>query len=411
VVDQKAIDAVPGVPTIFTRPITAGGVDVSATQRMSDPVLAARMRTETARGALADSSAATLSQIEDVFPEPSDTGLTEQLNDYWNSWASVANDPGATAARTVLLQRATTVAATLNSMSTSLGNVAASTRLSLTNDVSTANSAASELATLNGQIAVATGSNQNANALLDRRDVLLNQLSSLVGAVATIRPDGGADVSVAGSSLVSGVTVSTLSANPDDSVAVNGTSVPLGGGSVAAAVTVLTTTLPSVQSRLDAVADALRTASNTAQAAGYDLSGAAGQPLFSGSGAAGITVALTNPTAIAAASTSGAALDGNNALAAGGLGSAAGSADKLYAALVSDTGASSALAKQQQATQQSVTAGVGALLTSVTGVSTDEEVTNMLTYQRGYQAASRVLTTLDDMLDTLINHTGVVGRA
>ena len=34
----------------------------------------------------------------------------------------------------------------------------------------------------------------------------------------------------------------------------------------------------------------------------------------------------------------------------------------------------------------------------------------MLTYQRAYQASSRVLTTLDDMLDTLINHTGLVGR-
>ena len=58
-----------------------------------------------------------------------------------------------------------------------------------------------------------------------------------------------------------------------------------------------------------------------------------------------------------------------------------------------------------------MTASVDSLRTSVSGVSYDEEVSNMLTFQRAYQASSRVLTTLDDMLDTLINHTGLVGRS
>ena len=59
--------------------------------------------------------------------------------------------------------------------------------------------------------------------------------------------------------------------------------------------------------------------------------------------------------------------------------------------------------------QQSVTDSVDALAMSSSGVSIDEETTNLLTYQRAYQASSRVLTTVDQTLDTLINHTGTVG--
>jgi flagellar hook-associated protein 1 FlgK len=81
----------------------------------------------------------------------------------------------------------------------------------------------------------------------------------------------------------------------------------------------------------------------------------------------------------------------------------------LYTTLVGNIGSSSALAQQQQTTQSSVTAGVDTQRTSVSGVNYDEEVSNMLTYQRAFQASSRVLTTLDGMLDTLINHTGLVG--
>jgi flagellar hook-associated protein 1 FlgK len=121
-------------------------------------------------------------------------------------------------------------------------------------------------------------------------------------------------------------------------------------------------------------------------------------------------MAMSAPADVAAATAGAGTLDGGNALVAGGLGGKAGSADALYGALVGDLASASALSKQTQATQGSVTAHVDTLRDSVSGVSLDEEVSNMLTYQRTFQAASRVLTTVDDLLDTLINRTGLVGR-
>jgi flagellar hook-associated protein 1 FlgK len=132
--------------------------------------------------------------------------------------------------------------------------------------------------------------------------------------------------------------------------------------------------------------------------------------MFSGSGAAGITVAMTSPWDVAASSAPGGNLDGGNALAASRLGTNPGSADKLYTSLVGEIGQASKLAQQANTTQSSVTSAVDDLRTAASGVSTDEEISNLLTYQRAYQASSRVLTTMDDMLDQLINRTGLVGR-
>jgi flagellar hook-associated protein 1 FlgK len=407
--EQAAVDGVAGVPSIYSKPAGLGGATVVGTARLTDPVLDARARTEHSRGAAADASAAQLSAVENVFPEPSDNGLSEQLNNFWNAFTPVANDPGSDAPRTVLLQNAATVASTLNAMSTSLSDVAASTSQSLGQTLDAANSAASQLAGLNSQIAIASATGAGANSLLDQRDQLLGQLSSDVGGVATINANGSADVTVGGQSLVSGNTASALTVDAGFQVSVGGTAVTLSGGSAAANVTGLVSTIPGYQAQLDAVANSLSSAVNAAQAGGYDRAGNAGTALFSGTGAANITVAITDPALIAASSTPGGNLDGSNALSMAALGTTATGPDHLYTALVGNIGSASALAQQQQMTQSSVTNSVDTQRTSVSGVNYDEEVSNMLTYQRAYQASSRVLTTLDSMLDTLINHTGMVG--
>jgi flagellar hook-associated protein 1 FlgK len=408
---QATVDSATGVPSIFTKPAGMGGVMISGTARMMDPVMTARARTEQARSAQADTTAGGLSNIENLFPEPSNTGLSEQLNDFWNAWGTVSSNPGAVAPRAVLLNKAATVASTLNAVSTSLSGLAASTTQSLTNDVTSANTAATQLATINGQIAIASATGASANALLDQRDALLTSLSTLVGGVATINVNGTADVLVGGQSLVAGVTTTPMSVGAGPVLSVGATAVALTGGSAAAEVTSLTTTIPNVQAQLDAVANRLSATVNSGQAAAFDLYGNPGAVMFSGTGAAGLTVAITDPKTIAAAATPGTTLDGTAALTMSGSGRQAGGPDSLYTTLVAGIGSASALAQQQQTTQDAVTSNVLQLQNSVSGVNTDEEVSNMLTYQHAYSAASRVLTTLDSMLDTLINHTGLVGQA
>ena len=204
----------------------------------------------------------------------------------------MGTSPDNTAARQVLLEHAKTLTGTLNNLSSSLGDLNASMSNYLGQDVASANTAASQLAALNSQIGAATGTGIDVNALADQRDQLVDKLSKLTGAVAVIQNNGTATVSIGSTTLVSGATNSAITVDALGNVQVGGTGVTLTGGSAAARVTALQVTVPAYQSKLDGVANALSSAVNTVQAAGYDRNGNAGLPMFSGSGAAGHATAF-----------------------------------------------------------------------------------------------------------------------
>jgi flagellar hook-associated protein 1 FlgK len=193
----------------------------------------------------------------------------------------------------------------------------------------------------------------------------------------------------------------------------SGAPVTFTGGSASAFQNVLTSTtagVPFYSNLLDGVANSLISATNAAQASGYDLNGNAGAAMFTGTSASTIAIAPGFSNTNVAASKTGNGtpdLNGDNALTTATLGTVTGSADKLYQNLVGTIGQASKLATQAASTQDSVTSAVDKLRTAASGVSTDEEIGNLLTYQRSYQASSRVITTLDSMLDTLINRMGV----
>jgi flagellar hook-associated protein 1 FlgK len=398
---------------LYTRPANdgVGGVEVTGTQRVDDALLDARVRTEHGKGQFATTSADQLSGLEQLFPVASDDSLSSQLTAFWSDWSTVANNPGNSGARPVLLQDAGTVVGTLHNLSAGLDDLTQSATSYLGQDVDAANSAATQLASVNRLISVASTTGGDVNALFDQRDQLLDQLSKLTGSAATINANGTADVTVAGQALVTGTTTATMTVDSAAQVSVGGTAVTLSAGSAAARVSMLQTTLPKYRSQLDGVADALSTAVNSIQTSGFDLNGNPGAAMFSGSGAGGITVALTDPARIAASATAGGNLDGSNAQLAARLGTAPSSADSAYSSLVGALGAESQAAQSASSTQQALVDNVDAMHASVSGVNYDEEVSNMLTYQRAFQASSRALTTMDDMLDTLINHTGRAGLA
>lgn len=388
-----------------------GGVEVTGTQRVDDSLLDARVRNEHGKGSFTSTTADQLSSLESLFPVASDDSLATQLTTFWSDWSTVGNSPDNVAARQVLLEDARTVVGTLHNLASAMDDLSSSTTSYLGQDVDDTNTAAQQLAALNGQISVAHSSGADVNALLDQRDQLLDKLSKLSGAVATLNANGTADVKVGGQALVTGPTAATMSVDSSAQVSVDGVAVTLTSGSAAARVTALQVTLPNYRSQLDGIADSLSSAVNAVQASGYDRAGNAGTAMFTGSGAAGISLAITDGSLVAASGTPGGNLDGSNALAAARLGTAAGSADSAYASLIGALGAESQAAASASATQQSLVGNLDAMHASVSGVNYDEEVTNMLTYQRAFQASSRALTTLDDMLDTLINHTGRAGLA
>ncbi len=154
--------------------------------------------------------------------------------------------------------------------------------------------------------------------------------------------------------------------------------------------------LTTYQSALDGVAGSLAASVNALHTS---------TPFFSGTTAATIAVAVT-PAQVQTSSTG--APGGNDvALAIAGL--RGGAADQAYAGLVERVGSDVRSAQDEQTNVQTTVTAISNQRQSVSGVSLDEEMTNLMSFQRGYQASARTLTAMDAMLETLIEHTGLVG--
>jgi flagellar hook-associated protein 1 FlgK len=153
--------------------------------------------------------------------------------------------------------------------------------------------------------------------------------------------------------------------------------------------------LSALQTGLDGVAEALASTVNA------HLS----KPFFSGEGAAGIAVAVT----AAEVQASGSKAPGGNEVAMAIAALRGGAAEQGYAALVEKVGGDVQSAKDDQTNLQTTVTAINDQRESVSGVSLDEEMTNLISFQRGYQASARTLTAMDSMLETLIEHTGTVG--
>jgi flagellar hook-associated protein 1 FlgK len=185
------------------------------------------------------------------------------------------------------------------------------------------------------------------------------------------------------------------------------TALPPGiGGEVGGITDLLTTTLPAYLNGLSAVAKNLADGANTQHQSGYDANGNAGTPLFSydPSNVLGtLKVAITDPDKVAASSVPGGGLDVGNANAfATGPG-----VENDYQSLVTGLGTEVVESRRRASNQQVLTSQVDGARDQLSGVDLDEEMVNMIAAQRAYESASRVMTTVDSMLDTLINRTGV----
>jgi flagellar hook-associated protein 1 FlgK len=417
-VEQTSLGTGAAPARYATASTDSAGVTVTGVVRLRDTYLEARGRTEHERQAALTEQQLVIADIERVFTEPSDTGLQDKLDDLSDGFADVADNPANPAARTHLLARAADLARALNSGATELAEQWSARRTELGGTVDEINTSAARLAFLNGAIAQAKVTGATANELEDQRDVLALRLSELTGATITRSANDSLDVTIGGSSLVSGITArslaptgsTTLAGEAGDPVGLKWTDTNAAagpaGGRAGAQLTALGTTLPDYATALDGVAARLTSTVNAIHTTGFTAAGAAGGAFFSGTTAGTITVTITDPAAVAASSSATLALDGGTADKLAQLAGTAGSADETYRNVVARLGVLAQSADQLAITQNSITAGVDTARLAVAGVSVDEELTAMLSYQRAYEAAARVMTAVDSMLDTLINRTG-----
>lgn len=389
------------------------GVTVISIDRLRDLLSDVSWREQASASGSAAARADVLDQAQGILG-PFSSGAPDALSKFWSAWDTVSVSPNDPAARQGVLDAGRQLASSLNNASIGLDQATEKAQLKVTGDVGQVNSLTAQVAQLNQAIQDATTGGSAPNDLLDARDKALDQLSQLTGGKVHVETNGMADFFVASTALVRGMVTQTLQATSTGGApsvsAVGGSALPM-GGEIGGYVHVAGQSLPQFRTQLDAIATSLRDVVNTAHAQGFDLNGNPGAAFFTGSSAATFAVSSTlTPNGVAASAT-GAANDGNNALALAQLRSAVALGTNTIAdAMTGLAGSLGTAAADATASSSTTTSGLNAMTTqrsNADGVNVDSEMVDMLKYQRAYQAAAKVISISDSMLDTLINGLGI----
>ena len=393
------------------------GVEVTDIVRLRDTFLDGRVRLAMGDAAAHDARATVLGQLEDVLAEP-DSGLTTELDELWATLEDWTLDPTSSATRSLVLDRLASVSARFNEVGAGAAQLRDSTRVARDQQLGSAQQTLTEIARINAEVRNAS---EVDNQLLDRRDVLADEVAALLGATSTLQSDGSLTVQVGATVLVQGDAAATLTA-VGDVLQVDGSPVPDGtfGGEVGGLHTTVVGDVPDVLAALDDVAAQLADSINAQHAAGVTADGTAGAALLAytpGSAAATLAVTTTDPAALAArADGSAGAHDATNAVALADLRTSLTARtdgqrhESALQAVVVDVGSRVAAAGRAALTAGDVAVAAEANRTSAHGVSIDEEMVALVQYQRALEANSRVMTAADEMLDTIVNRLGRVGR-
>lgn len=412
---------------------TTGTVDVVGLRRVTNQWTDRRLLEASSLASGAASRDDALGGVEALFDDASGTGFGSSLDALFASFGTLASNPSDLTTRSTVLARATAFAGrvrdtaeALTSQRSDLYQRAQATALQI-------NTQARTIARLNDQIHNAQALGHDAADLEEERDHALTALAALADVRTFVDGQGDLVVQSAGTTLVEGNSARGLSvdldasgnvrlwATPDGGGAATEVTRGLGGGSLHGLIEARDVDLAGVLSQLDQLAYDVATALNAQHRTGYGLDGSTGRDLFTAPTAvAGAARALTLDAALAgrpdrlAASSSATTLpgDGSAALALSRLASsplAAGgtsTASDAYASLVGDVATRKASAEDDRSTRDAMASQVQAMRESDSGVSLDDEMVSLSKYQRAYEAASKVLATVDQLLAELMQRVG-----
>jgi flagellar hook-associated protein 1 FlgK len=396
------------------------GATLEGVQSIRDQLLTLRIQQQTQQQGSANAQASGLASIQPLFAS-STSDLQSQLSSFFSSLSTLSAAPTSTADRQTVLSSAQNVATSFNTLSTGLSSEQTALSGQVTDDVGQINQLTTQIAAINAQLQDGGSASDAADTngtLTDQRDQLVLQLSSLTNVSVTQTNDGETITTGNGTPLVLGDQSFALetgvgSNGQTDVLDSNGKDITsaISGGDLGGSLTLRDSTIGGLVTNLDTLASQFATAVNSAQAQGYDQNGNTGKALFSVPGtvagsAAGIAVTTTDPAAIAASSDGSAGSNGNlanlsavqtSALPAGQ------TPTDAYASLVYQVGNATSTANAESSAVASSLSQLNTQQSGVSGVSIDEETTNLIKYQQSYEAAARVISTVETLYTALDN--------
>lgn len=384
------------------------GVVLEGYQSQRDDLVHAQIQQETQAQSGANAQLSSLQQIQPTFATSTEDVGT-QMSALFASLSSLSTNPGSSSLREGVLTAGQNLATSFNTTSSALTTEQTGLNTQVTQDVNQINQITQQIAALSPQLAALKSSGQDGGTIQDQEDQLVLSLSALTS--VSVTQTNGTETLTTGNGTP--LVVGSQSYALQSSTGINGMqqvldqnganiTASLSSGDVGGTIQTRDQTIPGLLNQLDTLANQFATAFNVAQANGFDQNGNTGQNFFNipttVAGSAGlISMAITDPTLVAASSDGTAGSNGNlgnfsavqtTTLPVGQTPAGA------YANLVYQVGSlTSNASAESSATAQSLLQ-LNNQLNSVSGVSIDEESTNLITYQAAYEAAARVITTV-----------------
>lgn len=415
------------VPALNFRGFQIGrGVTANNIQRAEDTFLSRQILDKNASLGEQSAQATPLSELEAIF-NIGDNNLTSKIDQFFESWEQLSVTPDGSVERDSVLQYGTLLTDSFHAMSQDLADLSQQVDGSLTSKLDEINLKLQQVAEYNQRITTIEASGVNANADRDGRDALLEDLSYSLGIQSYENKDGSVNVQLpTGLPLVNGMQAFSL----ESTATATGSALQLNlgsttrpvdsnslGGEFKGLLYLRDEFIPQVRNDLDQLAYSLATEVNTVHANGTGLDGSTGVSFFSLSltgatdpwtgAAASIAVALTDGNQVAAGQSS-ASGDNRNSLLMADLKNSkviggTHSFGTFYAKMASDIGIESAQNQLSVSGLEDTMLQLENLLDSKVGVSLEEEMINLIQYQRGFEASAKLLTTVDEMMDTVLS--------
>lgn len=426
---RQRVRIVPTHP--FDHPVGSVGTGVTAVNvsHIRDLFLSQQFRQESKSLGRWTAAEKTLTQIEALFGEPNENSLSGLMNDFWNSWMDLEKNPNNSGARHALKGQTNLLTTGFRRIYRQLKEL----RTAVDNDIAVTlekvNVMAEEIASLNIQISRCELGGANANDLRDKRDLLIDQLSEFANVNVAEGDTGMATVHIGSLAIVDGTSsfrIGTYKLNAGatmiNDIVWEGTnkSIKILDGQLKGLLDTRDEVIPRYLQALDDMAEALITNVNALHRTGYGLDGSTGRDFFDSTSTSAADIRLSkeiedNVDRIAA-SKSGEEGDNTNAQAIADLRDSrlmqrgTITISEFYQALMGEIGVETGKAQNLKESFELLVAQLENARQSVQGVSLDEEMIQMIKFQHAFDAAARVITAMDEALDTVINRMGAVGR-
>lgn len=442
---RQRVDLQSQAPVSASRIKLGDGVQVASVVQALDRYTSQAIRQNESLLAENEAKASVLSHLENILDETADRGLSQAMNEFWNAWQDLANNPGRTPERTALLEKSEVLSRRFNLMSDELHQVASNTNTSIAAALAEVNLLGRQVAVLNGKIVPAEAGGTPENDLRDQRQYLAAKLTGLLSVTVLEKEDGSWTVMNAdGLPLVDGIEHWDLT-QAGNNIYWNGiprdVSRGISGGKIGGWLDIRDEIIPGYLADLDELAGTFIAAVNQRHRTGYTLSGEQGKNFFADfrtppelphaadyrGAAAYIQLSAdvaAQPENVAAGGLSGSPGDNEKAMeiaalqtdetmqvrkwSYAGRGRSPSSTwrtqtlDDYYRTLAGGIGTLSEDAARGQEFTRSLLDRLGELRDSVSGVNLDEELTEMMKIQRAHEAAAKLIAAADEMLQALL---------